>query len=354
MASIIKVYAPNGYALGVVSAKTLRAYITSNFHVSDFGTCKFTVSTRDDKLPLVASGANYIRVIDENGQLPDWWGIIDTKNQRVWKNGMVEINAFSLEKVLEWRTIYAMQIGGTPGEALREIIRRCNNQYGDLSIPFYAGEIYEGTFESNVTTEVNVNEVIKRVSKWAGGVGGPVCDYSATGKEDATGRMGLYVNFYNQRRGVKTGIVLNERNMQGDDELLIEQDEIWNYVIRYAPASAATDRIRVEALDAQSIADYGLRVQVAQGMGTDKDGLQYQAQKFLAQYKQPHRAIPAKLINENGLYSFVDLGNEFIHSLHLPAAAGGTTTFSDNVKILGFEVDDAAGTVAANLEVLSA
>jgi hypothetical protein len=290
-------------------------------------------------------------VRDENLELPDWLGFIDSQPTRSWKYGEVTVGALSAEKIMEWRTTYMSALTGTPGVMFRDLIQRMNTTVSG-GIPIHAGEVYEGRHEGEIPTMGNMLEIVKNISKFAGGPGGTRCDFSITGKEDGNGVLELYANLYTGHRGVDTGLWLSENNTRGMEEEMVEEGEIYNYIVCYADAATVNGRSRAVASDETSIGAHGLRVHVYEGVGAERDGLQYQADNFLAQHKEAARVLPVTLLNVNNLYRHVALGNQFYRKSTSSGFGARGIGFEQRVRVTDFEVDDESGEVGASLEVM--
>lgn len=357
MGSIVRVFSPLGIPIAWLNVKTTRAYITNNYETEDFGTCQFEISTKDSKCTNdVLQFGNILFIEDENEQLPDWVGFIDTYSPRVWKYGVVEVNAVAAEKLLDWRIIYNIKLTGTTANMWRQMVYQVNN-FVPNGIQVKPGYVYQGEQASNLLAMGTATDIAKQIAKFGGGIGGVVnktrCDYSITGRINDRGTLDLYANLYEGQRGVDTGLELTEHNTRGMEDELIEQGEIWNFVFVYSTSDTVQGRIIKTAKDNKSIAEHGLRVAIQEGVGQEPSGLQWQADRFIRLNKDPQKQLPVTLLNVNSLYASVDLGNKFTRkNVGIAGFSHGGIGLEEKVRITDFEVDDESGEVGASLEII--
>lgn len=335
MASIVTTYNKSGTRLAFLNVPTVRSWSLNDEQNAGYGTCTFDIATTDPKCTRAnLEFGNLLYVEDENDELPDWVGIIDSVQGREFHEGFVRVGATAAETIANWRLATLLRpIISTPGVALKEAIAFANSN-PPKGRKIYPGRIHNKTGSVYVAPGMNLLDAIKKISKSCGS------DWNITARMNSENALELIVNLYDGQKGDNTNVVLNEQNTKVLSPTLIENGEIWNYCIYYGQAGGGGVRYAV-AQNHASIGQYDLRATIKKAGGTDEDVLQALANEFVAKSGQPERTLALSVTNKNNIFRYMDVGNIMTFDSSTFGFFDATQIGAhETVKINGMEYDD--------------
>jgi len=362
--SRVRVFTPSGQPIGELDVATDRQAVLPQ-QPSNVGDCKFNISTSDSKCTLQYLNPGNLVLVEHipwadnygnaGGTLPPWVGVIDLPMNG--KYGEIEVEAYSAEKILQWRTLPSKDLKGTGGQIVSEILNIANQAvskagYGTVILP---GSIYTGGASRTETMGNSAFEIIRRIGAETG------CDWMIVPAVDPiTGALSLSLNFYNGNAGVFQNFVFEEgTNLKKDlSNSWSWQDNIWNDV--FSSAKAVTDNSRIanagdEQLDAVSVGQYGVRQtsNITSG-NSSKGGATETAITYLEQQKQGIVTLTPTAVNFAGTFSNIALGNTcYLNTESYGFTAGGLGYRNTLVKIVGWGYNDAAGEAPLVMEIVN-
>lgn len=296
--------------------------------LNEYGKAVITLSTADAKCRReFINFGNYVYI--EHDKLPSWGGVIYTP--RSWTDESVTINAYSGERILEWRR-GAMEVTmkGTPGQIFKEIINVANNAgYTRISL----NEIYEGGTSIEETANLTkMYEVVRKIVDKSGN------DFTIEPYIDNANKLNFRANWY-KRKGTIEAIVLEEGfNIRKTSTPLVEQGDIVNHLIGYGYGATAKERIDVEISDSESIGDYGLfQGSVSFADIKERSTLLANTEQELAKKKQPRKTLTITALDVGDLFYHLNIGNIFPIKLKSVGFFGGSFGMETTVRILAMQ-----------------
>lgn len=327
--SRITVYSKDGDFIGDIRAATVRSYTLASSGV--IGQCKWTMSLRDLNTSLkYLEYGKYIIVRD--GIFPAWAGVIYTP--RSWGIGTVTINAYQLEKILEWRTTAVEEVTGTGGALFTSILSKTNlARFNEKMIQ--PDKIYEG---GNSITEALGNHAYAHCQSIAEKTG---FDFDVVANFNNNGQIYLTGNWY-ERKGIDTQRTFQEGyNIGLSENIYEEQGELYNDVTGYSDASTAGSRISSNSFNEDAINKYGLyqTANVYTGV-TQQSALDSSVMSDLKKTIEPSRVVDVVPLNFGDTYQFIDIGNIFNIKLGRAGFENDGFGLHTQVRIMGMEIDD--------------
>jgi hypothetical protein len=295
--------------------------------------CTFPLSTRAEaaRLGNYAFG-NYLVVTDE--ALDIWGGYFDP-NQSWSTKRRVTMQAYSGERLFETRSYPgAVKLTGTPGAIYRQIIENMNSvtPWATLMRP---GSIYDegGTREETISATKLYDDVL-RISSRSGN------DFYVQPVIE-NGVLHFEGHWYRQR-GMRKDFVLEEGiNIEGKDDIMEYQGDIWNYIFAYGNASTWAERVTRTLFDEESIGRHGARMYALAVDSNDPATVEAYGAAFLKVYKNPRRsfnlvAMPNRLREDEvyKVFKTLRVGDVVDLSLHTPYE-NGRQGVETSVKING-------------------
>lgn len=291
-----------------------------SWRLSNVGSTKLTLSTRDDK----ANQDNFrfgnrVLIQFDNG-LPDWGGVIDTP--REWKDGSLVASVYSGEYLLSLRQTGKNRrfTGASVGTIFNTLIKDANAG-DDLGI--HAGEIWPGGFHFSL--EFHYENLLKIIQDTLCGQLS-IAEFSVTASQ-ADGRIVMYANLYERRGAIKTNVYL-EAGKNITAARLLEQGPLINW---WDVAGAdinqgngwGSGRLTAHADDQQSWGEYGLRQGSAILSSASEIGeIQAAAESNLAKTRHPHNMLSLTVGNSDPAgFEAYDIGD--VISVSIPGVGFG-------------------------------
>jgi hypothetical protein len=181
-------------------------------------------------------------------------------------------------------------------------------------------------------------------------------NWDITGAVDPRGNLSLYANLY-QRKGTETGFVVNEINSQAgpNDTLLSEQGMPANVVFGFSQANTPQSRFMRQAVDHDSLADYGLFGSNQTFAGaTDAASVENAASAIAADRARVKRIIPKRIALDVGeTFSYLETGNILqVKNSTVGFAPDGGFGIEASARILSVDYNDLSNNAPVNLEIL--
>lgn len=298
---------------------------------------EFTMSAQDPKCTETnINEGNILLIEDEN--LPPWVGLMDDPIQFNYRE--VPVRALSAEVLLKWRVVGYGVFNGTAGEGFIEILKFCNRWPGAL--PIHPGDIWiGGRIYPGFTPGVAWDKISQYTTKH-------VLDWSIT-HQIVGGRIEFFFNLYNGMRGIDTLRTLTDKNTKLTLPQLTRTGPIWNDVFAYGEGDGG-GIYWSNARDEASIYKHGLRQYPFVANGTAEEGLRLAATKVMQVVKYPRNTVAPVLVDENGLYKTVGLGNRYTWNRKSGWFMNGRGFEGLTIRTIGWEHNVADGTVGLVLE----
>jgi len=327
MPGLKTIYTPDGYAVADIKAAVTRSSLLNEVGEAVFAIPTSSVKCREDVLRF----GNFLYC--KNDSLADWVGVIDTP--RTWKSGYVEVHAFEVPFLLQYRLPLLNQIvSGTPGERFTALITSANSKTDTL---LRAGTVSTaGVTGTEVLTDTIYSQ-LKSLSTIHG------FDWICSPVIDASGRLSITIDWM-QKGGVETDLELSQgHNIMYGDTPLEEAGELINFV-------EGTSTIEGET-SAQIVASYGENApfglrekRVAFDGITEITTLQYNCTQQVKAGINPTYGTPLTAINIGSTFRNIRLRNIARYRYNNVGFTGGGLGFTGNVRIEGYMFNEAVGT----------
>lgn len=320
--SRVLICSPMGIPLADIDARVWRAW-----KLNGYAEAQFLIATTDAKArdEFICPG-NLLYIT--HSTLPDWVGIIDPPIK--WNHNHIEVNAKSAEVIFDWRVPPIWGVNTSIGAQFRTVLEFMNSWNG---LPVYPGDIWGSAPDTVYVASTKCSDYMARLVKAYG------IDWSVTAKLEGN-KLRLYANLY-ERRGQVTNFELNNSNTEASEPVLTDTGPIFNHVWVYSDAGEGGGRNYKDSRDDESIAKYGLRQIAEQGAGSADEGLQYQADNRLLDYKQPKHYITPAVLNKGGAFQHIALGNILRWRSSRVGFTGNAIGSEMDVRLEGFEYDEA-------------
>lgn len=311
-----------------------RASVERSWSVADGGRALFKYPSR--KTDVVNEKAlnfgNWLLV--ESDTLPAWVGVIDTP--RKWSPRTVEVYAYSPERVFAWRRgPLELKLSGTAGDIFAKLINRINEAEPTC---LRAGDVFTGGVQREETLNpTTLDENLRRVTDRSGE------EYTFRPITDASGRLIVYGDWY-ERLGVDTGIMLQEGkgggNIEGVDNILVEDGDILNDLLAYGDGSTWNTRANTVITDSESLGKYGLRQGSEDYRGvTNVSTLLSNGRKKIAKEKNPIRTFHINALNVGDTFKYLSIGNRMLLRLQNIGFMSGGLGYETTVRITAMAYD---------------
>jgi hypothetical protein len=315
----------------------LKADCPRSWALNEYGRAQFTLSTSDPKCILEnIQFGNFIYV--EHPKLTAWAGVIDTP--REWGAFKVTVNAYSPEKILEWR------IGQTGSQKVNEVtgttitrILDIANQSGDTLIS--QGDIYLGG--QSKQEQINLTSLRDELRRLLDDSG-----YEFTIDPVYTGgKLRFKANVLPKAGRVLDKSLTEGFNIEANDSPLTEQGVIANDVMGYTDSATWNSKTTYTANDADSQSKYGIRQSTISFLGQNQTaGLETGTKAELASKKNPRKTFNLAALDVGDTYSWMQLGNTVYLRMHSVGFYGSSKGVSTKVRIIGYGFDESEGKVS--------
>jgi hypothetical protein len=268
------------------------------------GKTRFSIARTDEK----ATGdnlkfGNRILIQFENG-LPNWGGIIDPP--RTWESGNIVVDAFSGEKIFEFRTTGKERYfnGATIGEIYAALIGEANvvEHMGiNLGDVWDGGSSHSPSYHYKKLLDIFQKSLIKRLSN---------ADFYVKAIEEA-GKINFYADLYQSRGSDKTQFALvQDKNLMPIK--LKEQGPIINsWDVAGEGLGWGVERLTSSSEDGNSRDIYGLRegARVYSDVSLQST-LDEHAETLKEEFKDPYNIFTIKAANKTpALFGDYDIGD---------------------------------------------
>jgi len=334
------------------SATTPRSWV-----MNDVGRCEFSMSLMDAKtteinlqygnlvhivhIPSVSTENSV--VLDTNGKLPDWTGII--LPPRVWNAGVLNATAYTAEAILTFRPMPYESVSGTPAVIFKKILELANQWPGVHILPGNIEDINK-TFSDDLRNSAyeHIVTLIKRSGM----------SWSVTGEIGRFGDLELYGNL-TVGTGTDTGMDMNDLNSELRSPIMTEQGTPYNTVIGYSFAHTKNGRyVSRPAISQGSFADYGFFGKNMNFMGLhDPSSVDWSAQQQANAMSRPSRIMSRTALDYRDTFDHLVKGNYVdVDEKGAGFAPGGGFGFTGKGRIISLDYSDLSNKANMNLELV--
>lgn len=327
MPGLKTVYGRDGTPITDIKAAVVRSSLLNEIGEAIFYVATDSVKCRREVLEF----GNYLYI--QHGSLPDWVGIIDTP--RIWHNGYVEVHAFEVPYILQYRlTPLNTILQGTPGDIFTQLIDIANGEEDTL---IRAGNVFMGGVSTPETMTDSVFVHIKKIRE------NNKLDWICAPSIDLSGRLTIVMDWL-EKAGVNTDLELAQGyNILYGDTPLEESGEL---ITSIEALSGNQDAQIIELYeDAETRRTIGLR-KIRQSFSgtTETAGLISNAQKFVDENKNPTIATPLTVVDVGSTYLNIRLGNTAKYKYTNVGFSDSGLGTSSLVRIEGYRFDETVGT----------
>lgn len=351
--SRIRIFNPLGLLINEIDLPTQRSWVL-NSQTNGVGRCQFTVNVYDaassngknpkcnisnfayGNLILIEHKPSVNADGSTNGLLPPWVGIIQPPQS--WSYGKVSITAYSAEWVLYYRPMGLLQTSGKPGTMVATILNYANNWINNVGpgIAVQPGIIDTGGTNVRYTFKLDGYSEMQNLSR--------LCsfDWDITPQVSTGGQLQLFLNWY-QHKGIDSGSVISNLNMQNTNPLYSEQGQFFNVILGYTDAVSSGVRQQAISKNADSINANGIlatKVVFPGTAGVAQDVLQSMTDAYLAQHQIPTRTFAPTLLDFGNTFSYCECGNTMIVQNDTVGFGPDGIGINSNVRITAVEYDD--------------
>lgn len=349
--SRVRLFNPYGIMLDEIDVATTRSWA-----LDGIGRCQFSVPIYDNasgggfnpKLTLANfQWGNFILIEHkpsvnadgtQNGLLPPWVGII--LPPRIWSYGKVNITAYSAEQALAYRPMPNDGIRGVPG-GIYGVILDIANKWG--GIQFQRGAIDLSGNANLIDIRTTALDHIQQYSKQVG------YDWDISPLLGNNNQLTLQGNWY-KKKGIETGLVLSNHNLELSDPLLSEQGTFYNTVNGSNDATTSAIRIEATAQNAVSVGESGplvIKTVFSNTQGMAQDVIQSMTDAFLANLANNPtfvRTFAPTVLDVDNVFSFCATGNIFSIQNDTVGFSNGGIGFNGTARVTAVEYSDLSNT----------
>lgn len=319
--------------------------------LNGYSRCEFSMSTSDPKCNerLLQYGnlvhIEHIPSKDENGiiqgTLPTWTGII--LPPRNWDFGVIHVNTFSAETILDFRAMPYISVNGTPKNIFKKIIDASQVVAKNISIQYGTVDDLPMTLTDNLRTTgyKHIGKLIKDCGM----------DWDIQGELNNKGNLDLYANLY-YRKGVDTPLNLTNINSELSSPSLTEQGTLSNHVIGHSQAQTDRSRFTKESIDQESIDDYGSLQLNQDYLGrTDPTSVQNASDARTNKRSRPVKIIKRNALDVGNTFNYINTGNTIlVKDTTVGFHPNGGLGFEAYFKIVSIDYNDLSNKAVMNLE----
>lgn len=273
-----------------------------SWRLNNVGQASLQLSILDEKCRREVLEFGRLVVISHE-KLGLWSGPVDTP--REWGGYLMTINAYSAEKLLDWRHGRMQMLKGTAGEIFEKIVTTAN-QEGDTLLR--VGEVWTGG--TNRQRELDYKSLLKEAQELA-----KLADneFGVEPEIQVDGKL-IYRAHWWQRRGAECAEGLKDggegANMEVDQKSLREQGEIWNDITGYGDGATWASRPIFRATDEDSVRQFGRRQKAQWFSGVKQEStLKENVESMLAEQAWPRKTFPCSALNVGNTWRNIRLGN---------------------------------------------
>lgn len=325
MAGFKTIFGRDGIPITDVRASVVRSSL-----LNDIGEAVFMIATSSVKCRReYLNYGNYIVVQHES--LPPWVGVIDPP--RVWRNGYVEIHAFEVPFLLQYRfPPLNMVISGSPGERFQRLLDFANDQADTL---LRARTVMTTGAATEETVSESVYSHIKRISDANN------FDWICSPIIDSDGSLTVAMDWL-ERAGNVTDLELTQgKNILYGDVPLEESGELISFVEAVSDpqeGGALTSSYSVDA-------EYGLRaVRNIYTGSLEATALAAYATEAVNKNKQPSLSTPLTVVDYGSTFENIRLGNIAKYKYSNLGFSETGLGMKQHIRIEGFRFDESLGT----------
>jgi len=340
----IQIFSGKDYSL----LDTIQATAPREWVLNSVSTCNWEMSTLDPKCNernLQYGNIVYI----QHPTLPDWVGFLDSDpnaDGRTWSSeGKLKVHALSAEVLFEYCDLEIETMRGTAGTLYVKIINKLNEQ--QVVAPLFQGDIYLDGAERTHTAGGSALSSVETIGNRSDN------DWNVTAEIEGN-HIRLLANWY-ASLGDAQDRLLSENNLEFKDDIFRETGRIRNVIRGYGDASTSNTRVTVVMENEDSIGLYGKRsASIVFSGNRELSTLKENVRTALKNYSFPRKSFSFDIVNQDGLYNLVGLGNTF--PFHLDKVGFSENGFgtSGRIRITAFSFDDETenSKITTNAEVL--
>lgn len=322
--SRISIYDRSGIYIAEIDANFRRTWTLSGEDTGEFEISKEDAKAMHDYLRF----GNLIYV--EHNKLPSWGGVIDPP--RTWTHNSIKVTAYSGEHLLKFAHLdKTVKITASPGTTISSLLgymnintriipRNISGDGAELKSEFHYDSVYDaiaeicelGDFEYVVAPGTINNKLVFYI--------------------DVMPRYGIG-NYSNIK-------LLEGKNLSLSDEPIIEEGPIQNVITGYGSGSTWTNKKISTATDSESIAEYGHRYATT---SIDQDtvvNVEKGTTSYLTEYSTPRQVFDLNIIDVDGTYEDVGLGNRYDIEFYTVGFSGNELGLSTTARIIGMTYED--------------
>lgn len=335
--TVVRLFNRNGYEIGSVETIAVRSWV-----LNGYGQTKFNISINDpmaseDKIQF----GNFVFI--EHPTLPSWGGHIEIT--RLWKNGYIEVTAYTQERFLRWRRgPQSKLLSGTAGSIFLQILEYANSQ-GDTMIS--PGNIFTGGKSTSET--INFSELYKDINRIANRVN---MDWDVVPEIDNDGRLHFFANWYESKGVTVSNFVYEDGvNIEAEETILSEDNDIINELTGYGEGATWDSRIYYTERNEESIAKYGLRQWGKEYPGvTNMETLQANVHEELLRRCNPKKKFSVTVIDKGDAFKYLKLGNVIKYKTTFAGFTGKQIGTEAKCRISGLSYEEDDNVVPVTIE----
>jgi hypothetical protein len=308
----------------------LRATANRSWKLNDFGKCELTLAITSKK-----ARADFLKhrnlLYIQHEFLPPWGGFLFTPQTWDDEAEIINLTAYSGERLLKLRRSEGKNITGTPGTIFANIINLANARE-DLFIR--PGEIYTGGASRTYTFGKldSYYEDAKQLSKQTG------MDWSIEPALDNNGRLYFLANWY-EKRGQDQLIPLKQGfNIQSNSNIYTIQGDLINDLVGRS-SSSSSDTVKIQ--QNSFIDEYGL-IEGSQSfsLGDQPGTLQSNTELSVKTLAPGRGTFRISALPKGNLFKILGLGNTHIAYFNQVGFMGSDLGKIAPVRILGMQYPD--------------
>lgn len=325
----IRVFNRSGFPIA-----EFRASVSRSWAMGMEGRAQMILATKESKYvnSTVLNFGNWLLV--ESSVLPAWIGMIDVP--RAWSTRSVEVNAFSPERIFQYRRGGLEEVlKGSAGSIFEQLLQRVNLAQRTI---VQGGSIWkDGPLQEDTLHPEDLAKHLSSLQEKSQE------EYAWEPRISTAGTLAI-LGHWVYRRGIVTGIQLQEGRGGGNIEAtgtpMIEDEPLINDILGYGDGSTWSSKANVQTIDQPSIDTYGLRQGSESWSGVTTVGpITNNNQAKLKTEKSPTKTFNVNALNVADLFIQLRLGNQFQFVSESMGFTGNSLGLTTNVRIIGMGYD---------------
>jgi hypothetical protein len=325
----LRLYTQNGIALVETNAEITRSWVLNNT-----GRAEFTLASGD-----VAYQERAIRygnlVLIQSDSLPDWVGVIDTP--RYFSYGRVKVTAYTADWIFSFRRGDSpAAFAATPPAIFASLVGVCNAAASGSTM-FQLGQI--GSGHGTVSEKIDFSILLDETRRIANGYGYEF-DVSGYLKNN---QLILQANFKLPTTAVRQDVVLDSRNCELVDNMIMEQGTIINDLVGYGSGATWYSKNRDREVKRTSVGLFGPRMGNTSFPNSSDSAVAAKTKQQVAMTQFPTKTFQLNIPNVNNEWSKLRMGDIVPLMLAGIGFTGSTPGTNTLVKIVGQAVNENQG-----------